>query len=137
MSDTSDDEDNVGTSANILADEATDSYEVLYEGMVKRKKPCQLRIYADGVLVDIGVEREYTLLDVTDWQIDRKKIKDAALADAGLRVDCRGNEDRVVTLWLVLPSEQERHKWKVYLLAGLHPNSKEGQRVRHMVAQVL
>ncbi|ETV69040.1 hypothetical protein, variant 2 [Aphanomyces astaci] len=140
----SDDEDNVGTPANILADEATDSYEVLYEGMVKRKsgggggrslKSCQLRIYADGVLVDIGMEREYTLLDVTDWQIDRKKIKDAALADAGLRVDCRGNEDRVVTLWLVLPSEQERHKWKVYLLAGLHPNSKEGQRVRRMVAQ--
>jgi hypothetical protein len=95
-----------------------------------------LRIYGDGVLVDIGVEREYVLLDVAEWQIDRKKIKEAGLTDAGLRVDCRGDQDRVVTLWLVLPTEQERHKWKVYLLAGLHPTSKEGQHVRQMVAQV-
>ncbi|RHY28722.1 hypothetical protein DYB32_010570, partial [Aphanomyces invadans] len=148
-----------GTEA-VAHDKDNEPYEVLYEGMVKRKsgagrtlyvslhralvtstrrsrKPCLLRIYADGVVVDLGVQREYALLDVAEWQIDRKKIKDATLTDAGLRVDCRGDEDRVVTLWLVLPSDQERHKWKVFLMAALHPNSKEGQRVRQLVAQPL
>ncbi|ETV93406.1 hypothetical protein H310_12651 [Aphanomyces invadans] len=137
----SDSDVNAGTEA-VAHDEDNEPYEVLYEGMVKRKsgagrtlKPCLLRIYADGVVVDLGVQREYALLDVAEWQIDRKKIKDATLTDAGLRVDCRGDEDRVVTLWLVLPSDQERHKWKVFLMAALHPNSKEGQRVRQLVAQ--
>ncbi|KAF0717064.1 Aste57867_2517 [Aphanomyces stellatus] len=120
----------------------TSPVDVLFEGFAKRKsgggrslKPCHLRIYSDGVVVDLENEREYTLLDVSDWQVDQKKIREAEITDAGLRVDCHGDGEKVVTLWLVLPTEQERHKWKVYLVAALHPNSKEGVRVRQMVAQ--
>ncbi|KAH9186783.1 hypothetical protein AeNC1_011242 [Aphanomyces euteiches] len=116
--------------------------DVLHEGFVKRKagggrslKQCHLRVYADGVVVDLDNEREYELLEVSDWQIDRKNIRQADLSDVGLRVECRGDEDKVVTLWLVLPNEQERGRWRVFLLAALYPQSREGIQVRQLVAQ--
>ena len=109
---------------------------LIYMYMLCRKNR-RFRVYAEGILEEIGVNsKQYRILDVKDWSIEVKKVQ-IEPGNAGLRVDLmKLNSEKYITMWLVAENDTERRNWCLYLAGARDPDGKEAQQVRYLLAQV-